>query len=154
MATSFQQAPSHIAYNQWVTLHLTFTAQVCRYIQSKRGCIINIPMPMWILAKCRHEWLSGQEGPRSSQTAHLALEAPFFDHQVASSLRLTLPLWSSIPPGSLQRRLGGLVCSSIRVVCSSLWVVCSSVLCRLKLTLLALSPKARCMRKMYLNYLA
>jgi len=45
--------------------------------------------------------LGGQEVPRSSQTVHLALEAPFFDHQLASWLRPTLPLRSSIPPESL-----------------------------------------------------
>ena len=160
--------------SQWpqvsIKLHLTFhttteshyisrsqlKAQVCRYVQSKRGCTINVPIPMWILT--RHEWLGGQEGPRNSQTPHLALEAPFFDHQVASSLRQTLPLWYSIPPGSLAAETEWFEARFESFEARSEW---SAALfgwsaARFGWTTVdpvARSPKAGCMRQMYLNYL-
>ena len=84
--------------------------------------------------------------PRSSQTAHLALEAPFFDHQVASWLRPTLPLWSSIPPGSLaaepasfEARFGWFAARFGWSAAQFVWT---------KVDPVAMSPKVRCMRMM------
>jgi len=84
--------------------------------------------------------------PRSSQTAHLALEAPFFDHQVRSWLRPTLPLWSSIHPGSneaepesFEARFGWSVTRFEWSAAQFVWT---------KVDPVAWSPKARSMRTM------
>ena len=114
---------------------------------------------MWIFAKCRHQWLGGEEGPRSSQTAHLALEAPFFDHQVASSLRQTLPLWVSIPPGSLAAETEWFEAQFELFKARFEWFAalfeCSAAqFLWNEVDPVARSPKVRCTRQMYLNYLA
>jgi len=142
---SFQQSPTHIEYNQWVILHLKFTTQVEDYIKSKRVCNINIPIPMWILAKCQHGWLGGQEVSRSSQTTHLALETRFFDYQVASWLLPGLPLWSPISPWSLAAEPASFEAHFGWFVAQCGWT---------ELGRAARPPQARCMRMMYLNYLA
>ena len=100
---------------------------------------------MSILAMCRYRWLDGQEVPRSYQTAYLALEARFFDCQVASWLLPTLPLCSSIPPGSITAEPTSFEAHFGWSTAHFGWTAVDPV---------ARSPKALCMQMMYLNYLA